>query len=359
MPAEGSGRKSLFCVRLPAKPEEFARRQAQARAFALGVALAGATFVSGCAGLVVGSSSSLSPSSKSPSPQAQLTASPANAMFPSVIAGSSSSQAITLANGGTTAATISNISVAGTGFGASGLTLPITIAAGQTSAFNITFSASSTSAGNMSGSVSVTSNAMNSTLTIPASASVIGATRLLAASPASLSFGNVTVASSTSLATTLTNNGNANVTISSVAASGSGFTVSGAGANLVLGPSQSAALNATFTPGVTGTAAGNISVASDATNPVTISLSGTGVQPSAYKVDLNWTASTSVVVGYYVYRQTGTTGTYLKLNTAPVVLTQYQDAAVQDTETYTYAVTAVDADGNESDYSNPAAVTVP
>ena len=66
-----------------------------------------------------------------------------------------------------------------------------------------------------------------------------------------------------------------------------------------------------------------------------------------------------MVVGYYVYRQTGTTGTYLKLNTSPVVLTQYQDTAVQDTETYTYVVTAVDADGNESDYSNPAAVTVP
>jgi fibronectin type 3 domain-containing protein len=52
-------------------------------------------------------------------------------------------------------------------------------------------------------------------------------------------------------------------------------------------------------------------------------------------------------------------GTYGKINSAPVVLMEYTDTKIQSGQTYTYAVTAVDADNVESDYSDPVLATIP
>jgi fibronectin type 3 domain-containing protein len=101
-----------------------------------------------------------------------------------------------------------------------------------------------------------------------------------------------------------------------------------------------------------------VMVSSDASNSIALAVSGNGVQVSSHSVALNWDPSTSVVVGYYVYRQT-LTSTLAKLNAAPVVLTQLTDSNVQSRQTYTYMVTAVDADNNESDYSDAAVVSIP
>ena len=73
---------------------------------------------------------------------------------------------------------------------------------------------------------------------------------------------------------------------------------------------------------------------------------------------LNWDASTSDVVGYYVYKVL-VDGTYARVNNAPVVLTQLTDTNLQSGQTYTYVVTAVTADNVESDYSDPVIATVP
>ena len=73
---------------------------------------------------------------------------------------------------------------------------------------------------------------------------------------------------------------------------------------------------------------------------------------------LNWDASTSDIIGYYVYRLL-MDGTYAKINTAPAVLTEFTDTRIQNGQTYSYVVTAVDADNMESNYSEPAIVTIP
>jgi len=91
---------------------------------------------------------------------------------------------------------------------------------------------------------------------------------------------------------------------------------------------------------------------------LSITLAGSGGQLSSHAVALNWDASTSEVIGYYVYRALAD-GTYAKINTAPVVLTQYTDMQIQSGQTYTYVVTAVDADAVESDYSDPVLATIP
>ena len=81
--------------------------------------------------------------------------------------------------------------------------------------------------------------------------------------------------------------------------------------------------------------------------------------PSAHSVTVNWVASTSVVVGYNVYRTTQAGGPYTKLNSSPIGPTSYTDTTAQAGQTYFYVVTGVDANGVESGVSNQAQAVVP
>jgi hypothetical protein len=373
MAKQRSGRASCQLSNLPAGRRLDADKLPKCL---VAMVLAASLIGNGCAGVVMGSNPSGNGSTKSsgaggalpsgtpspggtPSPanssHPQLSASPMSASFPMVTTGTSSSQTITLQNGGNASVTISAANVTGAGFGASGLTLPMSIAAGQRAAFNVVFAPNVP--GNATGSISLISDARNSPLVISANGTGFAATALLSASTSALDFGSVLVGSSLSLGVTLTNAGNANVTISNVLATGTGFAVNGAGANTVLTPGQTAALNVTFAPSALGAATGSISVSSSA-GALAISLSGNGGQLSSHTVALNWDPSTSTVIGYYVYRLQPD-GTYGKINTAPLPQTLYTDANIQSGQTYTYVVTAVDSDNVESDYSDPVLAVIP
>lgn len=103
---------------------------------------------------------------------------------------------------------------------------------------------------------------------------------LLSASASSLNFGNILVRSSAFQAITLTNTGTASVSLSQVAITGAGFTVSGFTGAVTLAAGQSLSLTVSFAPATAGSATGSLGIVSNATNsPITISLSGTGVQP--------------------------------------------------------------------------------
>jgi hypothetical protein len=180
---------------------------------------------------------------------------------------------------------------------------------------------------------------------------------VLRASIGTLDFGSVLVDSTDSLATILTNTGNENAMIGGVVVTGSGFTASGIGANTTLLPGETAALNVTFTPSARGNISGTLTIASNAGN-LSIKLVGSGGQLSSRSVALNWDPSPSDIIGYYVYRML-LDGTYAKINNAPVVLTKFTDTRIQSGQTYTYTVTAVNADNVESDYSEPATATIP
>ena len=327
------------------------------------VVLAAAVLTSGCAGVVTASNASGSgataPPTQTPTPQPQaqpqLSATPTSASFPGVAAGSSSSQTITLQNSGTANVTISSASVTGAGFSTSGLTVPMSMAPGQNTTFNVVFAPSS--AGNVTGSISLLSNAPNSPLAISATGSGVISAPGLRASTGSLDFGSVLVGSSNSLGVTVTNTGNANAIVSSVLVTGTGFGASGLGSGITVPPGQTAAVNVTFAPSTTGGVLGTLAIASNA-GSLSIALAGSGGQLSSHTVALNWDPSTSDVIGYYVYRMLPD-GTYGKVNTAPLVLTEFTDANVQSGQTYTYVVTSVDADNVESDYSDPAIALVP
>jgi fibronectin type 3 domain-containing protein len=79
----------------------------------------------------------------------------------------------------------------------------------------------------------------------------------------------------------------------------------------------------------------------------------------SHRVDLAWIASTSSVAGYNIYRATQSTGPFTKLSSQPQPGLTYTDNNVQAGQTYYYAVTAVDSNSVESNFSNEVSVTIP
>ncbi len=184
-------------------------------------------------------------------------------------------------------------------------------------------------------------------------------TKTLSANKSSLSFGNVTVGTSSSLAVTFTNSGNASVTIANVSVAGAGFTPSGVSTGLIVAPAQTATLNVKFAPASSGSFTGSVTVASDAANsPSSISLSGSGVAVVSHSVALTWSPSTSTVAGYNVYRSDVASGPFTKVNGSVNPVTSFTDSNVASGQYY-YAVTAVDSSNMESSYSSVVSALIP
>jgi hypothetical protein len=290
--------------------------------------------------------------------QAALTVTPSSVSFGNVTVGSPNSQTIQLTNTGTGVLTISQVSVTtGTGYSTSTPALT-SLNPGQSTTFNVQFAPAS--AGSASGSVSVLSNAPNSPAVIPLSGTGVASTPALSFSTTSVSFGTVNTGTSATQTLTVTNTGNVNVTVSSIAASGTGFSLSGASTPATLTPTQQLTFNVIFSPTVAGSVTGAVSVTSNATStPTTIALSGTGAQVSSLTVALSWNASTSAVSGYNVYRSTTSGSGYVKINSSLLSGLTYTDSNVQSATTYNYVTTAVDSSGTESTYSNQATAVIP
>ena len=288
-----------------------------------------------------------------------LTITPSTVNFGSVPLGVKVSQTEQLKNTGATNMTISGAQLAGgSQFKLCALSYPLSLAAGQ--AVNCTLSFSPTATGSAAGSVTFTNNVSGS-VSLPMTATGVADTRTLSATPASLNFGNVTTGKSETLAVKLENTGNSSLMVSGVSASGVNLTTGGGISGATIAPGQSATLNVTFSPAKTETLTGSVTVTSNATNsPAKITVAGAGVAVSSYSVGLNWTASSSSgVLGYNVYRATQPGTTFSKLNASVVAGTSYVDTSVVASESYTYQVTAVTSQGEESSPSSPASATIP
>ena len=203
-----------------------------------------------------------------------LAVNPGNEVFGSVTVGTQSTQTVTLTNNTTSTVNISAATVSGTGFAMSGIAPPLSLNAAQSTTFTVTFAPQA--AGSASGSVTITSNAPNPTLsmTLSGTGASVGA---LGANPTSLNFGTVRAGTSQGLSETVTNTGGSSVTISQVAATGTGFSVSGISTPATLAAGQSATFTVTFAPASASSASGAVTVTSNGSNPtLTISLAGTG-----------------------------------------------------------------------------------
>ena len=312
--------------------------------------------VSNSAGTVTSAGATLTVNA-APAPAIQVNPTAIN--FANVVVGANLSQALIIKNTGTATLTISQVSATGSGFSVSGFSLPFSVNAGQQTTITVAFIP--TVVGSASGNVSIVSNAPTSPTSVGLTGTAIAATFTLGISPSSLSFGNVTTGTSSPAQNILiSNTGNSAVTISQITLSGTGYSMTGGGAPVTLNPTQSITLSVQLSPTVTGTSNGGVSVVSNATgSPASVSLTGTGVAPSQHSVALSWTASTSAVVGYNVYRGTVSGGPYTKINSSVIAATNYTDSTVQSGTTYYYVATAVDASGNESVYSNEVQAVVP
>jgi fibronectin type 3 domain-containing protein len=150
------------------------------------------------------------------------------------------------------------------------------------------------------------------------------------------------------------------VTVTSGTSNSAEFTLSGISFPVTINAGQSTQFTVTFTPQSSGAASGTITFVSNATNSPTVqSESGTGIAPPPHSVDLTWNASTSVVVGYNVYRGTTSGGPYSKINSSLDGSTAYTDSTVQAGQTYYFVTTAVDSTGAESVYSNQVTAVIP
>ena len=322
------------------------------------------TFTPTVAGNATGSASVVSTAANSPlsislagvGVQPQISVVPGTVSFGTVTVGQTNSQTITLSNPGTANLTVTQSAGPGTGFGLTGLALPLTLAPGKSTAFTVSFTP--TSGTNSSSSLTLISNAPNSPSTIPLSGTGLAPVLQLTPSTTSLSFGSQALNASATQSVTLTNTGNAAVSISQVNVTGTGFTLSGSAPLVTLSAGQAASFSVTFTPTAAGSDAGSASVVSTAANsPLSISLSGSGAQP--HFVSLAWSETSSGVVGYNVYSSSQPSGPYSRLNTAPVATMAYTDNTVQSGQTYYYWITALDSSGDESAFSSDVAVTIP
>jgi hypothetical protein len=288
-----------------------------------------------------------------------LSATPSSVNFGSVTIGLMNSQSISLTNTGSANVQISRASVAGAGFKLTGLSASTIISPGESVTFNVSFRPSSATA--LAATASIYSNASNSPLQLALSGTGTASNPLLGISPASLSFGNVTVGNSNTLDVTLTNSGNLSITIYKVNVPSSLFTTSGVPNGLILAPSQSAMMAVTYSPSSVATASGSISISNSAsTSPLKVSVSGSGVQAAPQSVSLGWQPSVSPgVIGYYVYRSSISGGPYTVLNSSPDSVTQYTDSTIQAGGTYYYVVTSVDSTNMQSGFSGQVSAAVP
>jgi hypothetical protein len=184
----------------------------------------------------------------------------------------------------------------------------------------------------------------------------------LTVSTTSLSFGSVTVNTSTKQSVTLTSSGTSPVTVSAASITGAGFTTVGGSFPLTLNPQQTAALQVQFLPTATGAVTGQLAISSNSTSggSAVVTLSGTGASV-AHSVNLSWSApgsSADPVMGYNIYRSLSG-GAVQRVNATPITGTSYVDSSVVGGSNYAYTVESVDANGVESVPSNQVAVTIP
>ena len=80
--------------------------------------------------------------------------------------------------------------------------------------------------------------------------------------------------------------------------------------------------------------------------------SGLAAVGGTEQVDLSWSANSEAdLAGYNLYRNG------VKVNTTPITATTYVDTGLVDGTTYTYRLSAVDTDGNESAQSGAVSAT--
>jgi len=275
-----------------------------------------------------------------------------------VITGTSVSSSIQLTNASTQALTILSKSEEGSAFSFGNFPLPVTLESWVSVELPVIFAPTAT--GYTAATLTLISNTSNPILTIDVAGTgtSTAASPQLKISPAKLNFGSVTVGSNTSLQATLTAS-NAAVTISSDRSTSSEFAIDGLNLPLTIPAGKSIPVTIQFTPGSSGADPAKVGFISNATDSPTLEpVTGTGTAQGSYSVSLSWSGD-ATAVGYNVLRGKAAAGPFHQINTALDSTTDYTDATVAAGATYYYVTTAVNAQGEQSSYSNVTEAVIP
>lgn len=309
-----------------------------------------ALFFSGCAGVTQQTTSESSP---------QISVVPSSITFSNVVVGQKSTQTVQISNVGQTSLNVTAISLTGSGFSLSSISVPFLLAPGANKTLTVTFTASSTSTA--SATLTITSDAPSSPMTVAIQGTGETASAAWQMNPTSLTFGATPLNSTQALPATIKNTGNASVTVGSVSISNPEWSTTGLASGTTLAAGQQLTFSIVFDPTIAGNATGTLQVSSSSTSSVlTMSLAGTGTSTTGqHTVTLTWNPSTSAVSGYHIYRGSVSGGPYSLLNSTLDAGTSFVDSNVVNGNEYFYVTTAVDSSGVESLFSNEASATIP
>lgn len=228
-----------------------------------------------------------------------LTLSSTNMAFGTDSLNSTITKTVTLTSSGTIALTINGAAVAGTGFGDSGISFPITLNPGKTATLTITFDP--TTAGAFTGSVAISSNATAATITLSGTGQAPSTLSAVSCSSGSLTGAGtdactvaLTSAATTATTVSLSSSSSAVTVPASVTIAAGAISASFTATATAVSTNQTATLTATAagiaktfaltlnatTPTLTlsssTVAFGSVTVNSPATQSVTMTSSGTG-----------------------------------------------------------------------------------
>lgn len=358
-------------------------------------ALGKAAFIFQLASLLVGCTGYTRPLSQASSTAPSLALSANSLTFSTVAVGQTQSQTLKISNAGDAPLRLTVLSSSNPQFSVTGPSIPATILPSGNLSYTVTFSPASI--GSSTATLDIASNASNGIVALPLAGTGEKAFAFLNVSPASINFGNLNLKAKGAQNVTLQNTGDVSMTIQGVTVVGAGFGYASLSPGFSLSPSQSLTFQVWFAPQVKGPASATVSFLSPSlTSPATLSLSGDGLVASSapppstpapsppgpppapapspaptptpaptpsptgrHTVQLNWSASSSAVVGYRVYRTHNSGNDYKPLTGSPLDALSYADTTVAPGKTYYYVVTAVDAAGDESAFSNQVQAVIP
>jgi hypothetical protein len=264
--------------------------------------LAPTLLLSGCSGLVTAGGTK-----SQAAPQAAIQVTPSSFNFGNLVVGRKISQTATIANTGSTSINVIAVVVSSGQFSLSGLTMPLSLATGQSSTFQVWFDPSA--AGSVAGTLTIQTDSGVSSGPITLTGVATVAPQQISVSSTSLNLGSTTVGATTNGPLTLTNAGGANLIISLISDSGGPFGVSGITTPSTIVPGGSTTVNVSFSPTTAGSDSGSITITSNdpQTPTAIITLTGSGTsspvvptvttQPANQTVTAGQTATFTVVAG--------------------------------------------------------------
>ncbi|MFI5059614.1 MAG: choice-of-anchor D domain-containing protein [Candidatus Acidiferrales bacterium] len=178
--------------------------------------------------------------------------------------------------------------------------------------------------------------------------------------PNSVNFQSVLVGQKNTQTLQLSNSGSAALNVQQIQVTGAGFQVTPPSLPLALAPGANQIFSLAFAPAATGNVSGTLTISSnDPKSPANLAVLGDGVVAGTHKVQLSWGASTSQIIGYFVYRGNISGGPYARVTASPVNSLGFTDASVSLATSYYYVVTSVDSAGVESVFSNETPAVIP